>query len=333
MPSTPRSRSLSLALILSVGCTPEVQPDPGALSAASDPGTTGDIGGDATDATTTADVPTTGAPDPTTGGQADTDEPASSDSSTGGGGSGSGPSLGGCPLDPPALAVAVARTVNGLSTDLSSRPCGVEEALGAVSVIAAGPDHLTVAVCADGGCGACDLEDTLSVDLTIPAPALGLPPELVPGECLRLAARWDDDATGGPGACGVSSLAVLRRIGGTEEPVPRFMLHRGAALPATDTTGEFSLTGASAGPGKLTCPCDADCCLEPPGTRRVRFTAARDQWEVEAPPIDPGEVVPLFALGVPDGDDLFGTVSLVDARVPLACDGAPRYEWTLAVAP
>ncbi len=328
--SPTRSRSLPLALLLLAGCPPEVSPDPGALSAAPATDTGDETDGDATGGTET---PTTGAPEPTTGGSTAADEPDPSDSSAGGSGGGTGPSLGACPFDPPGLDVAVARTVQGLTTDLSTRPCGAAEDLAGMSVIAAGPDHLELARCADGACGGCDPDDVYTLDLTVPAPFPGLPPQLTPGACLRLAARWDDASGGDPAVCEVSSLALVRRAGGTDEPVPRYMLHRGAALPATDAVGEFSLTGALAGPGAVACPCDADCCLEPPGSRRVRFTAARDKWQVEVPPIDPGDVVPMFALAVPDDDDLFGTIALVDAHIPSACDAPARYEWILHVTP
>jgi hypothetical protein len=338
MLSTSRSRSLvtpALALLVLVGCTPEGSPDPGALSAAPEPGSTGTTG--ETDGG--GEAPTTGAPttglDPTTGGTTGGttgDEPGTSDSS-GGTTDDGGPSLGGCTYDPPGVALALARTVQGLTTDLSARDCGTAEDWPALTVLAAAPDHLEVSLCDDAACGACDPDHTLTLDLTIPAPFPRLPKQLAPGDCLHLAARWDEPADGEPAACGLSSLAVVRRAAGVDEPVPRFMYRHASALPATDTIGDFALTGASAGPGALTCPCDGDCCLEPPGTRRVRFTAARDKWEVEVPPIEPGDVVAAFDLAVVEGDDLHATLGLVNARVPSACAAPQRHEWILHVAP
>lgn len=319
--------------ILLVGCTPEGAPDPGALSAAPDPepaGTTAETDGGGEAPTTGAP---TGGPDLTTVGSTGDVEPGASDSSEGGTMGEGGPSLGGCPDEPTGVEVKLARTVQGLTTDLSTRECGAALDLPALAVLAASPGHLELSVCADAACGACDPADTLALDLTIPAPFPGLPAQLDPGDCLRLAARWDEPADGDPAACGASSLAVVRRAGGVEEPVPRFLYRHGAALPATDEVGTFSFTGASAGPGTLACACDGDCCLEPPGTRRVRFTAAREQWEVEVPPIDPGDIVPAFALGVVEGDDLLATIALVNALVPSACAAPPRYEWILHVAP
>lgn len=334
MASTSRPRPVPcpvLAITLLAACVPEVAPDPGALTAAPEPGSTGSTGDGEGESPTTG--PLVGPPEDASTGTTG-DEPGASDSTdpTATGTDGE-PTPAECPYDPPDVAVTLGRTTAGVFADLSTRPCGAAEDLPALAVVAAADDHLELAVCADAACGACDPADVLALDLAIPRPFAGLPKQLAPGACLRLVAAWDRPGDGEPAACGVSSLALVRRDGGVEEPVPRFMYRHSEALPASDTVGSFTLAGEPAGPGAIACPCDDDCCGEPPGSRRVRFTAAREQWAVEVPPIHPGDEVPAFALGTLEGDDLMATVGLVAAVVPAACAAPARFEWILRLAP
>jgi hypothetical protein len=104
-------------------------------------------------------------------------------------------------------------------------------------------------------------------------------------------------------------------------------------LPRTDVLGPFSLTGVFHEPGAIACPCDGDCCDEPPGSRRLRFLAKLWNAEIEGPAVDPGATVPLFAFGTPEGDDLYGDLTLVRAYTPGECGAPSRHEWLLRVTP
>lgn len=327
MPRTPLHAPplLGAAVALALACVPKHPYDPGSATAAPDDST----GADAT--TGVPDDPTTtGAPDDptTTGGDPDTPgEPGTSDS-----GGGTGPGVAECAFTPPGVQLALTRTLDDVSEDMSIQACGHTLPELRYLVVATGPDHLELAACADLECGACDHADRLALTVLVPAPLPGLPPDPAPGECVSLAATWErpHDA---PDQCTISALALQRTDAGVPEPVPRFMYRHTETLPATDTLSNFALTAALSGPGDLTCSCDADCCDDPPGTRRLRFTAKLGKAEIEVPPMHPGDLFPAFAFGTPEGDDLFGELALVSAFVPAACDAPAQYEWLLRVTP
>jgi hypothetical protein len=316
----------AVVLALALACVPKDPYDPGPATAAPDDstgaGSTTDAPDDPTAATTYPDDPTTGGGDPGT-----TGEPGTSDS-----GDSTGPGVAECAFTPPGVQLALTRILQGDPEDMSIQSCGHTSPDTHYTVVATDPEKLELAACADPGCGACDDADRLVLALSIPDPLPGLPPDPVPGECVRLTASWErplDDAD----LCTISALALLRTDGGVPEPVPRFMYRHTETLPATDSHGPFALTGAPSGPGDLTCPCDADCCDEPPGSRRLQFTATLGKAEIEVPPMLPGDVYPAFAFGTPEGDDLFGELALVRAFVPAACDEPAQYEWLLRVTP
>lgn len=333
MPRTPlHAPPLSgalVAVLAVVACVPKTPQGPDAATAATDDGSTSGAGStsqapDEPTAATTGDPPD----DTTAGAPETTAEPGTSDS----GDTTGGPSLTECPYAPPGVAVALARSLEDVPEDLSVRPCGTADAFAHRAVFAVAPDKLVLSACDDFQCGACDESDLLTLELDVPAPLPGLPIDPGPGDCAGLVATWDRP-TDDPALCTISSLAVLRNSGGGPEPVPRFMYRHSGSLPATDVVGPFALTGADAGPGAQTCPCDADCCTEPPGARRVQFTAKLGMAEIEVPAIDPGDVVPAFAFGTPEGDDLFGELALVRALVPAACGAPAQHEWILRVTP
>jgi hypothetical protein len=318
-----------LAVVLAVvACVPKDPPDPGAATAVPDgstgaDGSTTDLPDDPTDPTT-GDLPD----DPTTGAAETTGEPDPSDS----GESTGEPSLSECPYAPPGVLLALTRIVGEAPQDMSLKTCGTTAAYDHFTVLAAGPKKLELAACADPECGDCDPTDRLLLALSIPDPLPGLPPDPGPGACVRLSATWQRP-TAEPAVCDLSAIALLRSDGGLPEPVPRFMYRHSETLPATDEYAPFALTAELAGPGDVTCPCDADCCDEPPGDRRVQFTAKLGNSEIGVPPLLPGDIVPAFAYGTPEGDDLFGDLALVRAYVPGACDEPAHYEWLMRVTP
>lgn len=337
-----RARLAVLAPLLLVACP---KPEPPGLE-------------HATDASTDTELPGTTEPDdsatatPTTGAlPGDTDPPTTSDTttdptsgtttgttghdlstSTGEQSTTTAPHFDDCPLDPPGVVVGLTRVDADIPTDLGVRPCGAVEEFAALSVISADPDHLEATLCAEPTCGACDPASALTLSITVPEPFEGLPDPLESGDCVRLTAAWDH-AGEQPGACTISSLILAHNHGGQPEPLPRFLYRHTASLPATDLAGPFSLTGELVGPGALTCPCDGDCCDDPPGTRRLRFLAALHMAEIEVPVVDPGTVVPAFVFGTPEGDELFGDLALVRSHVPVACDEPAEHEWILRVTP
>lgn len=327
MPRTaPPRPGAAVALALVLACVPKDPYDPGPATVAPDDSTgadaTTDLPDDPTAATTgNPDTPTTTGADPGT-----TGEPGTSDS-----GDSTGPGLVECAVTPPGVQLALTRILQGDPEDMSIQTCGHTAPAAAYTVVATAPEQLELAACAELECGACDDADRLVLTLSLPDPLPGLPPDPAPGDCVRLSAAWERPLDGDQ--CTISALALLRTDGGVPEPVPRYMYRHSETLPASDTYGMFALTGALSGPGDLTCPCDADCCDDPPGTRRLRFTAQLGKAEIEVPPMLPGDVFPAFAYGTPEGDDLFGEVALARAFVPAACDAPAQYEWLLRVTP
>lgn len=328
-----RARLAVLAPLLLVACPKPEPPDlDGATAADTEtPGTLEPEPGATVSPTTgapstdTGDEPTTGVTTGSTGHDLST----SSGDDTGGT---TDPNFGQCPPDAPGVLVGLARSEQDVVTDLDVRPCGTSEQFPALAVIAAGDDHLEAAVCADPQCGACDPADTLTLSLTVPGPFAGLPEQLGAGDCIDLAAAWAHTSEA-PGECTISSLVLVRSHDGQPDPLPTFLYRYTETLPAGDSAGPFSLTADLAGPGPLTCPCDGDCCLDTPGTRRLRFTAKLDKAEIEVPSVDPGAVVPAFAFGTPEGDDLLGSLALVRSHVPATCGEPARHEWLLRVTP
>lgn len=339
----PRARLAALAPLLLVACPkpepPDLEQATDAATATEPPGTTET--GDGATATTGAlpgdtDEPTTGGT--TTGGAATGDPTDPTTGTTGpdlststGDQTSTGPHFGDCPLAPSAVALGLTRNDADIVTDLGSRPCGVVEEFPALSVLTADDGQLEAILCAEPACGACAPTTTLTLSLTVPEPFEGLPAQIESGDCVRLAAAWDRPGEA-PGACTLSSL-VLTRFDGQLEPVPRFLYRHTTSLPATDVAGPFALTGELVGPGALTCPCDGNCCSDAPGTRRLRFLAKLNIAEIEVPVVDPGTVVPAFAVGTPAGDELLGELALLRAHVPAACDELPEHEWILRVTP
>ncbi|WP_096332130.1 hypothetical protein [Nannocystis exedens] len=276
--------------------------------------------------TSTGSEPTsTATSENSTTGQGPSDSTGAADTGTG------EPDFGHCPYAPEGVDVTLVRVEQGLATDLGARECGAAEQFAGLQVIAAEVDHLEASVCADATCGACDPAATLTLALALPDGLVGLPPQLGAGDCLQLGVEWSRPGAD-PEQCAVGGLAVVGLRRGQPEPVPKFMYRFTGAVPHTDPVGPFALTGAPHGPGAITCPCAGDCCREPPGARRLRFIAALWNAEIESPPVDPGATIPLFAFGTPEGDDLYGDLSLARADVPGDCD-APRYEWLLSVSP
>lgn len=331
----PRVTAALVPLLLAACPKPE-PPGPEALTAdlddtesmgTSDPGgatlspTTGASPSDTDDGTTAGTAETTGG---TTG-----QDPSSSSGDTTGT---TDPNFGQCPYEPPGVEAALERVDQGVPSDLSARPCGTAEDFAALAVIAADAGHLEASVCADATCGACDPAHTLTLSLTLPEPFEGLPAQLGPGDCVQLAAAWDRPGPA-PDTCTLSSLALVRNSDGAPEPLPTFLYRYTETLPVTDVLGPFALTGALVGPGAITCPCQDDCCLDPPGSRRLRFIAQLWKAVIEVPPIESGDVVPAFAFATPEGDELLGTLALVRAYAPGTCDAPARHEWTLRVTP
>ncbi|MDC0723304.1 hypothetical protein [Nannocystis bainbridge] len=331
---TPR-HLLPLAALASVlvACPKPGDPEQDDGSGAPDDGTTGTTapGDSAGVAPTTSAGP--GDSEPTSAATSDnsTSGQEPSDSTTGPHDSTTEPDLGACPDDPGGVEVALVRTEQGLVTDLGARACGTAEPFAGLQVIAAGTDHLELSRCADATCGACDPADVLALALARPDDAVGLPAHLSAGDCLQLEVAWTR-AGADPLQCEIGGLAVLGLRRGQPEPVPKFMYRHAAAVPHGDDLGPFGLTAVPHGPGAIACACDGDCCDGPPGDRRLRFIAALWNAEIESGPVDPGATIPLFAFGTPEGDDLYGDLSLVRARVPSDC-GAAGYEWLLSVAP
>ncbi|WAS90324.1 hypothetical protein [Nannocystis punicea] len=282
-------------------------------------------------------LPTTGEPgdsEPTststgensTSGQVPPDSTSEADTGT------TEPDFGHCPYEPDGVEITLARTDQGVTTDLSARECGALEQLVGLQVIAAAGDLLEVSVCADATCGACEPAATLELALALPDGLVGLPAQLAAGDCLQLDVEWSR-AGADPQQCAVGGLTVVGLRGGQPEPVPKFMYRYTEAVPHGDEAGPFALTGVPHGPGAIACPCAGDCCDEPPGARRLRFIAALWNAEIESPPVDPGATIPLFAFGTPEGDDLYGDLSLARAHVPGDCAAPARYEWLLSVSP
>lgn len=298
-----------------------------ATAAAGDSDTTGTTapGESASEAPTTGPAPTTGGPGSTTG-------HVSSDSTSDSTGDTTGPGFGQCPYDPPGVEATLVRVEHDVVADLSARPCASEHAFPGLQVIAATGGALEASVCADATCGACDPADTLTLALALPDESAGVPDHLAAGDCVQLDLEWSrpgDD----PGTCALSGVTLARVHGGKPAPIPTLLYRYTESLPRTDVHGPFSLTGELHGPGAITCPCDGDCCDEQPGSRRLRFLAALYDAEIEAPPVDPGLTVSLFAFGDPEGGDLYGDLSLVRAHVSADCAAPPRHEWLLRVTP
>ncbi|MCY0994317.1 hypothetical protein OV203_44740 [Nannocystis sp. ILAH1] len=333
--STPRNLlPLALASVLAACPKPDDPEQDDGSGAPGDSETTGaSAPGDTAEVAPTTGT-TSGGEEPTstatsensTPGQDPSDSTTAADTSTG------EPDFGHCPYAPDGVDVTLTRVEQGLATDLSARECGTVEQLSGLQVIAAGVDHLEVSVCADATCGACDPAVTLDLALALPDGLVGLPAQLAAGDCLQLDVEWSR-AGADPAQCEVGGLAVVGLRRGHPEPVPKFMYRFTGAVPHTDPVGPFALTGIPHGPGAIACPCAGDCCLEPPGARRLRFIAALWNAEIESPPVDPGATIPLFLFGTPEGDDLYGDLSLARADVPGDCGAQPRYEWLLSVSP
>ncbi len=329
MPASTLLRSLPTVLLLLAACPPTTDDQVGG-SAQPDSSSSGSTSGDdpsETD-TGTTDAPTTGAG--TTGVSSSTGEPGSS---TGDGSSSTGehalPAW--CPYDLAGVAVGLTASKDGLSTELDAQTCGAEKAASFL-VAASSATELELAVCASQPCGECDVDEKLAVSLKLPPGVSGLPPQLAPGTCVQVEARWDKP-TDEPGLCGVSRLATTLIVAGQQEPIPRFLYRHAGALPASDTHGTFAFTGEAAPPGAFPCPCEGDCCAQQPGSLPVAFTAKFGQGEVGLLPLEPPDTTPAFIVETVEGDELTASVTLIRSTIPSVCDAPGQHEWILRLVP
>lgn len=330
MPASTLLRFFPTALLLLAACPPSIDDQVG--GSAQPDGSSGgsSSGGDPSETDTgTTDTPTTGAD--TTGVEStSTGEPGSS---TGDGSSSTGEHVlpAWCPYDLAGVTVGLTASKDGASIELDAQACGAEE-MATFFVAGSSATELELMVCAAPLCGECDADEKLVVSLELPPGVPGLPPQLAPGVCLEVDARWDKP-TDEPGLCGVSRLATTLITAGQPEPIPRFLYRHAGALPASDAQGTFAFTGEAAPPGAFPCPCEGDCCEQQPGSLPVAFTAKFGQGEVGLLPLEPPDTTPAFLVETVEGDELTASVTLIRSTIPSACDAPGQHEWILRLVP
>lgn len=321
--------SISMIVALSGCVEPNLlfDPAPEASSSGTDPS------GDSPTTTPTdgAMEPDTGSSTamPTTGGSTgEAGEPG--DSSTGDGSSGDtteGTQFPTCAFNPSGVDIAVSLGKDGATLDETLRPCGVAETWSPMR--SDGFDGLAhhFQRCADDLCAACDPMDRLELGMAVPDPFSGPAAALAAGSCARVQVTWGRAVPGDDMLCRPSMVALVELRDGALEPVPAVLYRYTEGLPTSDTVGDFQLAAAPAGPGEVECPCEGDCCLEQPGSRKIDFTIALAGDATVIPTLESETSLEDIELVAVEGKPETGELALVRAHFPSACAAPAQFEW------
>lgn len=305
------------AVIAAPACflpVPPVDEDPSTSSASSSGGAS------------TGEVPTTGGESTSTGEATSTGvaETSTSSSTSEAGESSTGTtefSLPTCPYDPPGAVVTLAAGAEG---DMSLQACGTNKQFTRLKLMQSTGTALPFAACSDDACSECADDMAVDLDVAVPDPFSIFGAGVVEGGCYALDMKWERPTEGDPAVCQPSTVMLRRFVDGEPLVVPSLLYRLASELGVVDEVGEFSLTAAPASLGTIHCPCDGDCCEEPPGTRDVQFTIAVGGQQFMGEPLGAEQAQDL---ALDDEEVEFAGISLVRSHVPSECAALPVHEW------